>query len=305
MNKCVKCGSEYEGNFCPMCGTPADGVSSPIPHTAETGFPPPVVTNPVMEGSAPDQRGAYIPQPVRPAPQAGSIPESGGGEPAASGTAFQSAEQPPAPPFQPQPAPFPPMGGAGAPPYGVPVQPQKKKKTCLIVGLCVAGALVLLVIIGAIIGFFAFKDEVKAFIEDDHSGGYTERSNIPEDDNAVSYDVTGAVTAQNGATIRVDQIDYADDQTRIYLTVQNHSGDTFHLFQHNVTVTVNGKQYEADYNLGDEYDAIPSDLADGSNASGVVFFPRMDPDDDMTITIKAYSDDVAQDFEDYVFTIEG
>lgn len=284
MNKCVKCGAEYDGNFCPKCGTPADGVSQPVLRTPEAETTPPQMIDPTLSGTAPaPQDSSFIPQPVN-IPQPANSPQPSAGP---APTVPPAAGQPP------------------MPPYGAPVQPPKKKNTCLIVGLCVGiPALVVIIIIAIILIVVAVKNTDN--IPDTGSStpsGYSDRADTGG--SVASYEVSGASSTQNGVTVKIDRIDYTGSQTRIYVTVTNDSGSSFHLYQHNVSVTVNGKTYESDYNLGDEFDDLPTAIANGSTSSGVLFFPALDPDDDMTITIEAYTDDYSQDFDNYVFTIAG
>ena len=331
MIKCQNCGTEFEGNFCPRCGTPADGALKP-PAAQTTAAVPPQPIAPTMEGESPRVQDTVplqeIPQPV-PTPS-GDVPGEAPviPQPVNSNAGFPGIPQPAQGsgmgngPVQ---AP-PPMGGTvppapgGVPPYAMPVQPPKKKnKTCLIVGHCVGIPILVLIIVGIVVGVVTFKriaEEGKVNIDNNpgyqdtlpNYGGDSSDGDVIVDgseDDVVSFEVEGSGVEQNGVTIRVDQIDYASDQTRIYFTVDNQSDYMFYIYPICVTVTVDGIAYSNEYDFSGQFEELPTDIAGGQTASGVIFFPALDPYADMQITIEPFSDDFSHSFSNYEISITG
>lgn len=321
MNKCQNCGTEFDGNFCPKCGTPADGVSKPeVSAQPAAADIPPQMVEPVMQGETPAP--PVIPQPVAsegtandmgaaqpPVPQ----PENSGAAPFSIPQPVQGPGMNASPvqqaPEQPAPGAVPPPAPGAVPPYAAPVQPPKKKKnTCLIVGLCVGIPILLVIIVGVIVGIVAFKNVVEDELNNYNIPGYheTEGHRSEEDDgDVVSFQITGDAVEQNNVSVRVDQIDYASDQTRIRFTIDNQSNATFYVYPTGVTVTVDGVEYENEYDFSGRYTELPTDIAAGEKVSGIIFFPALDPYADMQITMESFSDDYRLDFGDYEFTITG
>lgn len=119
----------------------------------------------------------------------------------------------------------------------------------------------------------------------------------------------GASLDQNGVTISVDKIEFAEKETRVYITEQNNSGETFNLYSFNAVILQDGQQIEPDSSsmsrYNGDYPEVSSDLRSGATSSGVIIFPAMDSSIDFTFEIEGHSDDFHMDFEPYRFDIAG
>ena len=114
---------------------------------------------------------------------------------------------------------------------------------------------------------------------------------------------------QNGVIISVDKIEFAEKETRVYITEQNNSGETFNLYSFNAVILQDGQQIEPDSSsmsrYNGDYPEVSSDLRSGATSSGVIIFPAMDSSIGFTFEIEGHSDDFHMDFEPYRFDIAG
>ncbi len=117
----------------------------------------------------------------------------------------------------------------------------------------------------------------------------------------------GASIDQNGVTLTIDKIEFAEDETRVYFTENNNSGASFRLYSFDAVILQNGQQIEPDISSRSSYegnyDEISDDLRSGASSSGVIVFPPFDSSADFTIELEGHSDDYHMDFEPYRFDI--
>lgn len=111
-----------------------------------------------------------------------------------------------------------------------------------------------------------------------------------------------ASITQHGYTVTVTKVEFAEKETRLYLTVENAGKATFKLYSFNAKIVQNGKQYEEETNYDADYPEVQSDLLPGVTSEGIIAFPAMDPAD-LQVVLDAHSDDYDEDFELYTFDI--
>lgn len=90
---------------------------------------------------------------------------------------------------------------------------------------------------------------------------------------------TDKIINQYGHEIRVDKVEFADTETRVYITVTNNSDDTFSVFEYSAMIIQNGKQYELDNDYMNDYEELQNDLQSGVSSSGVLVFPKIEQSD--------------------------
>lgn len=105
-----------------------------------------------------------------------------------------------------------------------------------------------------------------------------------------------------GYSISVDKIEFAANETRVYLNVANNGKTTLHVNTDSSVIIHNKKQINTKTNYDANYDAIPSSLHKGTKACGVITFPAI-KDDAFEIVIEMYSDDYDEEFMPIVFKI--
>src|SRR5699024_907574 len=95
----------------------------------------------------------------------------------------------------------------------------------------------------------------------------------------------------------IQKIEFAEDQTRIYLAIDNQSKYTYTYYPFDTKIVQDSKQYEEndDYNL-DDYD-LDNEILSGVKSEGIVTFDKIDSSKDFRIQLSGYSDnyDLDQD----------
>lgn len=79
-----------------------------------------------------------------------------------------------------------------------------------------------------------------------------------------------------GHSITVEKVEFAQAETRIYLTIQNNGKDQFSIFSSQTKIVQNGKQYEYQYNPVANYPEIQMGLLPGATTEGIIAFPPLD-----------------------------
>lgn len=83
---------------------------------------------------------------------------------------------------------------------------------------------------------------------------------------------------QYGAKIILEKVEFADNETRLYITISNETNDKFNIWTHSAKVIQESKQYEKEYNFDSDYPEIQSDLESGVKTEGILNFPKLDKD---------------------------
>lgn len=107
---------------------------------------------------------------------------------------------------------------------------------------------------------------------------------------------------QHGLSVTVDKVEFAEEETRVYITVENGSSDKASFYSFNAKAVQGTAQYEPN-SWGGEYPEVQSDILPGITTSGIVVFDGMDPHMQTKIYLEARSEDYSLDFKPYVFTV--
>lgn len=102
-------------------------------------------------------------------------------------------------------------------------------------------------------------------------------------DGRASYTVSGITT-----TVR--KVEFAADETRVYVTVVNNSDAPFNLYTSSVRAVSGGVQVDSTY-TGDGYPELADSIDSGARSSGVIVFDHMDPSAPLKLTFEGYSED--------------
>lgn len=73
------------------------------------------------------------------------------------------------------------------------------------------------------------------------------------------------------ASVTVERVEIASDETRVFLDVKNLGNHTFSLYSFEAKMIVDGTQYDSDTNF--EYPELSSEVLPGASTSGVMVFP--------------------------------
>lgn len=110
---------------------------------------------------------------------------------------------------------------------------------------------------------------------------------------------------QHGVTIYVEKLEFAKNETRLYVTVKNNSNETASFNDYSAKIIQGNQQYETDSSLSyDEYESVSSEILQGVETSGVlVFQPLQEKTGDVTIYLEAENENYDLEFDPYTFNV--
>lgn len=113
-----------------------------------------------------------------------------------------------------------------------------------------------------------------------------------------------ATYTQEGITVTIRKVEFAESETRVFVTVHNASGYNASVYDSSMKAVQRGRQYDPTFSTAD-YPEISTDLLAGASTSGVVVFPKMNPNANLKLVVEVNSDDTsAGDYGTltYIFT---
>lgn len=111
-----------------------------------------------------------------------------------------------------------------------------------------------------------------------------------------------ATLTQHGYSVSLTKIEFAEQETRLYITVNNGGKDKFNLYSFNAKIVQDGKQYEEQRNYEADYPEVQTDLLPGTTTEGIIVFPKLEQKN-LQVVLEARSEDYQEDFEPYTFDI--
>lgn len=119
----------------------------------------------------------------------------------------------------------------------------------------------------------------------DSSWAYLEANSIEKTSYTESFgkanktwEFTDKVSEQNGISVSVTKVEFAEEETRVYVTATNNSSDKFSLWSSSAIAIQNDQQYDQTYgNAYEQYEELSSDILPGASTSGVICFGKLDP----------------------------
>lgn len=111
---------------------------------------------------------------------------------------------------------------------------------------------------------------------------------------------------QHGISLKVDKIEFAEEETRVYLTETNASPDKYSMWVHSMKITQNGQQFEQEYSSSSyegNYPELSSEILPNASSSGIVVFPAMDSSASFQLYVEGHSDNWELDFSPFIIDI--
>lgn len=113
----------------------------------------------------------------------------------------------------------------------------------------------------------------------------------------------GVSTSQNDVTFTCDKVEFAEAETRVYLTVANDRSDTVSYGVYEIRIIKDGQQIEQDSTSSSSYDGnypeLSYDLSAGATTSGILVFPAIEPGTAFKLVIpNLWCDDYEVEFSD-------
>nr|DAT88421.1 MAG TPA: protein of unknown function (DUF4969) [Caudoviricetes sp.] len=113
----------------------------------------------------------------------------------------------------------------------------------------------------------------------------------------VSYTLTDLSFSQNDVTVKIDKVEYADVETRVYVTAINESQSKFNLYTSSIKLVQNGQQIEQDSASVSTYEGnypqLSYEILPGATSSGILVYPKMDH----TIGFQMYAEGSSDNWE--------
>lgn len=108
---------------------------------------------------------------------------------------------------------------------------------------------------------------------------------------------------QHGVIISIDKVEFAETETRVFITIVNNSNDEANFYSFNAKAVQGNRQFEAEFGFAKDYPEVQSELLPGIQSSGIVVFPAMDPSTETQLHFEARTLDYLLDFRPYQFRI--
>lgn len=108
---------------------------------------------------------------------------------------------------------------------------------------------------------------------------------------------------QFGYIITVEKIEFADDETRVYVKAENTSSNKFNIYKYSAKILQGLKQYNQSDNYEANYPELQSELQPGVVSEGILVFPTINQNN-MKLIIGGSSSDWNIDINDYSFDLE-
>ena len=83
-----------------------------------------------------------------------------------------------------------------------------------------------------------------------------------------SVELSRVTQDQLGYSITVEKVEFAEKETRVYVTIQNNGSSNFSAYSFNSKIIQNGKQYEEARNYSADYPRNPDRSGSGGNHGG-------------------------------------
>jgi hypothetical protein len=113
---------------------------------------------------------------------------------------------------------------------------------------------------------------------------------------------TNSTETQYGYSVSVDKVEFADNETRVYLTVENAGSSKFNLYSFYAKIIQDGKQYEEETNYSADYPEVQTDLMVGVTTNGIFTFPKIEISD-FQLVMEASSENWDEDLSPYIFDV--
>ena len=107
---------------------------------------------------------------------------------------------------------------------------------------------------------------------------------------------------QYGYVVTVQKIEFAKNETRVYLNIKNNGSANFDFYSFNTRIIQDSKQYDEQDNYEAGYPEINSSLVPGAETSGVIAFPNVEYKS-LQIYAEGYSNNWEEEVQPYQFDI--
>ena len=107
---------------------------------------------------------------------------------------------------------------------------------------------------------------------------------------------------QSGCIITVTKVEFAQKETRIYVTAENQTEKDFSIYTYSSNIIQGSKQYDQQSNYDAHYPELQNTLKPGVKSEGIITFPAVEQSD-FKFIIGGYSSNWDINIEDYSFEL--
>jgi len=109
---------------------------------------------------------------------------------------------------------------------------------------------------------------------------------------------------QHGCKLKIDKVEIAEDETRVYVKLNNGTDNKIDFYSFNTLIIQGDKQYEAEENYETGYPEPQSEISPGVSTEGIIRFPKIDLEGKQAkIVSEVYSDNYNINMEPFTFEI--
>lgn len=119
---------------------------------------------------------------------------------------------------------------------------------------------------------------------------------------ALKTAATNATQEQKGLSVTVEKIEFAAEETRVFLSINNGTGAKVSFYTFNAKLVQGSTQIEPESSF-DEYPEVQSELLPGVKSSGVIAFAKVDSTQAFRLVFEASSDNYETQFDPFDFEI--
>lgn len=110
---------------------------------------------------------------------------------------------------------------------------------------------------------------------------------------------------QHGYVLKLNKVEIANDETRVYLTITNNTKEEIKFYSFNSKLTQGSNQISDKDNYDAQYKRIQSEIMPGVKEEGIVLFKKVDPaGDNLNLHFEGSSDNYDLDFKPFTFNVE-
>ncbi len=106
---------------------------------------------------------------------------------------------------------------------------------------------------------------------------------------------------QAGYSLSISQVEFAEKETRIYVTVSNHGSATLNIGD--AVIIQKEKQYNSISNFEADYEELPYEIVKNATCSGVLVFPAVDNATGFELRVNLFSDNYDEELSDFVIIV--
>ena len=156
-------------------------------------------------------------------------------------------------------------------------------------------------VVGVIHGKYTGKTVLGASVTDPVviASSVTKATAVDAATPATSTTTVNSTQKQFGVAITVSKVEFAPDETRVFVSVHNSGKSTAHFYDSDAKAVQGTHQYDANSQF--DYPSVSSDILRGVTSPGVISFPAMNAHAATKLVFQASSDNYNVTFKPYVF----